>query len=132
MTDHSDYSPPCDLHLLLRAHAHQHWLKREVVPVLHQLRQPDSLPEEQLGAARAYLEVLWIEASRRAAETDAACAELDASSAGVHGELQGMVRRYHEAVRSLHDRIARHVADLVASPSDAFTRWPIYDRSASF
>ena len=35
------------------------------------------MSEEQLGAALAYLEVLWVEACRRALETDAALAELD-------------------------------------------------------
>ncbi len=79
MTHDSDPSPPSDVCLLLRAHAEQRWLSLEVAPVLHQLRQRDSLPEEQLGAALAYLEVLWIEASQRAAETDAAYAELEAS-----------------------------------------------------
>ena len=37
--------------------------------------------EEQLGAALAYLEVLWVDACLRAAETDAAYAELDAATA---------------------------------------------------
>ena len=65
-------SPTSDISLLLRAHAEQRWLSHEVLPVLRQLEQRDCLPEEQLGAALAYLEVLWIEASQRAAETDAA------------------------------------------------------------
>ena len=68
MTD--PVSPPSDICLLLRAHAEQRWLCHEVLPVLRQLERGDSLPEEQLGAALAYLEVLWIEASQRAAETD--------------------------------------------------------------
>jgi hypothetical protein len=129
MTDHSEPSPPCDVHLLLRAHAYQHWLSREVVPVVRELQQPRSLPTEQLGVALAYLEVLWIEASRRAAETDAAYAELDAcssetdgASASGDGTLQGMIRRYHEAVRSLHDCIARRVSELLGGCSDPPTR----------
>jgi hypothetical protein len=120
MTDHSDSSPACDVHLLLRAHAYQHWLSREVVPALRELEQPHSLPKEQLGVALAYLEVLWIEASRRAAETAAASAELDAASSKMDttsdhsgGALCGMIRRYHEAVRALHDCLARHVAELL-------------------
>src|SRR6202167_6861162 len=79
MTQDQDISPPSDVCLLLRAHAEQRWLSHEVGPVLRQLRQRDGLPEEQLGAAFAYLEVLWIEASQRAAETDAAYAEFEAS-----------------------------------------------------
>ena len=75
--DHQEISPPSDVCLLLRAHAEQRWLSLEVGPVLRQLQQRDGLPEEQLGAALAYLEVLWIEASQRAAETDAAYAQLE-------------------------------------------------------
>ena len=45
--------------------------------MLRQLRHPDGLPDEQLGAALAYLEVAWLEATRLAAETDAACADLE-------------------------------------------------------
>lgn len=78
MSRDTDQSPPSDVCLLLRAYAEQRWLSQEVGPVLHQLQQRDSLPEEQLGAALAYLEVLWIEASQRAAETDAAYAQLEA------------------------------------------------------
>ena len=78
MTHDQETSPPSDVCLLLRAHAEQRWLSLEVGPVLRQLQQRDWLPEEQLGAALAYLEVLWIEASQRAAETDAAYAELEA------------------------------------------------------
>jgi hypothetical protein len=131
MTDPSDSSPPCDVHLLLRAHAQQHWLSREVVPVLRDLEQPDSLPEEQLGAALAYLEVLWIDASRRAAETDAASAELDAASTNGGGALHAEVRRYHDAVRTLHDCIAGRVAKRLAGPGDSFTCPPTSDRHAS-
>ena len=77
MTQDQEISPPSDVCLLLRAHAEQRWLSLEVGPVLRQLQQRDELPEEQLGAALAYLEVLWIEAAQRAAETDAAYAQLE-------------------------------------------------------
>ncbi|HLM86158.1 MAG TPA: hypothetical protein VK272_08240 [Solirubrobacteraceae bacterium] len=129
MTPHSDPSPPSDVCLLLRAHAEQRWLSREVVPVLRELEQRDSLPEEQLGAALAYLEVIWIEAARRAAETDAtyaeldtACAQLDLACAEENTLLPSRARHYHATVRTLREIAARHVARLTAIPTDgAFT-----------
>ena len=110
-------SPTSDISLLLRAHAEQRWLCHEVLPVLRQLEQRDSLPEEQLGAALAYLEVLWIEASQRAAETDAAYAELLAWAAAPDPPLRNKARSYHGAVVRVRDAIARHVATLVSAPS---------------
>jgi hypothetical protein len=124
-TSSSDSSPPSDVCLLLRAHAEQRWLSHEVVPVLRELQHRDSLPEQQLGAALAYLEVIWIEAARRAAETDATFAELDATVSAEERScdraLPGKARRYHTAVRTLREIVARHVAQLIAVPSDAFT-----------
>ncbi len=78
MTDTRSHPP--DICLLLRAHGEQRWLTSEVVPVLRQLEQPGAIPEDQLGAALAYLEVLWIDARMRAAETDAAYAKLQATA----------------------------------------------------
>jgi hypothetical protein len=134
MTHDSNPSPPSDVCLLLRAHAEQRWLNLELAPVLHQLQQPDFLPEEQLGAALAYLEVLWIEASQRAAETDTVYAQLeasqsttvthtdtapaDASAAEDDLTLPSYARRYHAAVRTLRDVLGRQVASLIATPSD--------------
>jgi hypothetical protein len=133
-----DPSPPSDVCLLLRAHAEQRWLSLEVNPVLRQLQQRDFLPEEQLGAALAYLEVLWIDASQRAAETDAAFAQLDAceraatngaarpqpgaSHADRDRTLHSKARRYHVAVLTLRDVIARQVLTLIATPSDIAAR----------
>ncbi len=121
----SEGLPPSDVCLLLRAHAEQRWLSHEVVPVVRELQHRDSLPEEQLGAALAYLEVLWIEAARRAAETDATFAELDASLSAKERAcdraLPGKARRYHTAVRALREIVGRHVAQLIALPSEAFT-----------
>jgi hypothetical protein len=124
MIDRTHPSPTSDICLLLRAHAEQRWLSHEVVPVLRQLERRDSLPEEQLGAALAYLEVLWIEASQRAAETDAAYDELRAGSGGEPGEREGLHRKarsYHRSVLNLREAIARHVHQLVAAPSDPCT-----------
>jgi hypothetical protein len=142
MTHDSELSPPSDVCLLLRAHAEQRWLNLEIGPVLRQLQHRDSLPEEQLGAAMAYLEVLWIEASQRAGETDAAYAQLEACEsasateqsrerpgsldepAGAHsldqggGTLPSKARRYHAAVRTLREVLGRQVAALLATPSN--------------
>jgi hypothetical protein len=121
----SEDSPPSDVCLLLRAHAEQRWLSHEVVPVVRELQHRDSLPEEQLGAALAYLEVIWLEAARRAAETDATFAELDAAlpaeERACDRALPGKARRYHTAVRTLREIVGRHVAKLIAVPSEAFT-----------
>jgi hypothetical protein len=137
MTHDFNLSPPSDVCLLLRAHAEQRWLSLEVSPVLRQLQQPDSIPEEQLGAAFAYLEVLWIEASQRAAETDAAYAELETACAATRQTLASedasytpeatlhdgakalpdKARSYHAAVRRFRDVIACQVAALIATPS---------------
>lgn len=113
MTNRQDQSPPSDVCLLLRAYAEQRWLSREVVPVLRQLEEPDELPEEQLGAALAYLEVIWIEALRHAAETDAAFAELDYEPSKQGEALPSKARRYHTAVRFLREAVARHVTRLL-------------------
>jgi hypothetical protein len=135
MSHNSDQPPPSDVCLLLRAHAEQRWLSLQLSPVLRQLQQPDSLPEEQLGAALAYLEVLWIEAAQRAAETDAACAALEAceraaetGDASTLGDLRidnggwtlpSKARRYHAAVRTLRAVLGHHVSILLAIPSDS-------------
>ena len=125
MTNHSHPSPLSDVCLLLRAHAEQSWLIHEVVPVLRQLKHRDSLPEEQLGAALAYLEVLWVEASQRAAETEAAHSELLAVDAAGDRALSGKARGYHAAVCALRGSVARHVAQLLTAQADA----PAHDRS---
>ena len=127
MSNHSDHSPPSDVCLILRAHAEQRWLSREVLPVLRQLQTPDGVPDEQLGAALAYLEVTWLEATRLAVETDAACANLDdaaAKAAALDAEetLPSRARSYHAAVRTLRESLARHVTALIAAPGNAVTR----------
>ncbi|HTD58004.1 MAG TPA: hypothetical protein VK672_03840 [Solirubrobacteraceae bacterium] len=116
MSHHRDQSPPPDVCLLLRAYAEQRWLSREIVPVLRQLQSPDALPEEQLGAALAYLEVTWLEASRLGAETDAALADLEAARLAAEEALPSKARRYHAAVRFLREAVGRHVSRLLATP----------------
>jgi hypothetical protein len=132
---------PPEISLLLRAHAEQHWLAREVLPVVRQVETRDGprtgtaadpvlnsdsdagrLPEDQLPAALAYLEVVWAEAVRRAGDTDGACTCLDlalpapaAPSAAVPcRELERKARRYRAAVVALREGAARRVASLLA------------------
>jgi hypothetical protein len=110
-------SPAPDVGLLLRAHAEQLWLSREVISVLRQLEaRESSLPEEQFGAAIAYLEVIWIEALKHAQETDAAHVELELAGGGdEHSELVARARRYHASVRDLRQAVARRVQRLFAA-----------------
>jgi hypothetical protein len=114
MTNHPDSHPLFDVCLLLRAHAEQGWLSHELVPVLRQLEHTDFLPEEQLGAALAYLEVLWLEASQRAAETEAAFVELDSIHISPNPSLSREARDYHDAVSALRKSVERHVARILA------------------
>ncbi len=113
-----DSVPPSDVCLMLRAHAQQQWLNREVMPVLSDLKDRESVPEDQVAAALAYLEVLWFEASLRAAETDAAFAKLNETAPDAERGLRGQVRRYHDAVGALHEAVERRVMELVAAPAD--------------
>lgn len=134
MRHYSDHSPPSDVCLLLRAHAEQRWLNREVVPVLRQLQAPEEIPEEQIGAALAYLEVTWLEATRLATETEAAFADLQANRLTVEEALPSKARGYYAAVRTLRGVIARRVSAIVAAPCDeaACEREPISNRYIGF
>jgi hypothetical protein len=102
------YDPP-DICLLLRAHCEQRWLISEVVPVLRQVEQPGAIPEDQFAAALAYLETLWLDARRRAADTDAARVRLDAHTGRSDAILYAKARRYHAAVRRLRQAVAHRV-----------------------
>jgi hypothetical protein len=108
MSDHTDPTPSPDVSLLLRAHAEQHWLSREVIPVLRQVEMRESLPAEQLSAAAAYLEVIWLEAVKHARESDSARRELDALHSADQ-RLCDKARRYHAAVRDLREVVAKRV-----------------------
>jgi len=130
MPDPPTTSHPPDICLILRAHAEQRWLISEVVPIVRQLERPDQIPEEQVGAALAYLEVLWLDGSVRAAETEAARAELDAASAGRDRVLCDKARRYHAAVRRVRVAVGRRVAALTGLPVPQPACCPIADRYA--
>jgi hypothetical protein len=109
-------SLPSDVCLLLRADAEQCWLRREVIPVLRHLETREQLPDDQVKAALAYLEVIWSEATARAGETDAAHAHLRTEEDGEHDALSGPAGRYHAAVRVLRGVVAERVTPFVEPP----------------
>ncbi len=115
MTNQTSASHPPDICVLLRAHGEQRWLFSEVVPVLSQLEHPDALPEDQRGAAIAYLEVLWLDAQLRATDTDAAHATLEATNPNGDRALHEKAHRYHDAVRRQRSAIGRRIAKLARS-----------------
>jgi hypothetical protein len=119
MTQHLDSSNPSDISLVLWAYAEQLWLTSQVLPVLDQLEHPELIPEDQLGAALAYLEVLWIDAARRAAQTEAAFAQLDAAATNGDRALNQEARTYHATVRDLRRAVSRKVAVTLAGPASA-------------
>ncbi|MDE3069561.1 MAG: hypothetical protein KGJ43_02405 [Acidobacteriota bacterium] len=110
--------PDVDVCLLLRAHAEELWLSREVLPVVLQLEAPGTLPAEQLPAAAAYLEVMWMQAQLRAWETDAVFA-------GIHGPCDGEralidpACHYHAAVQAMRETLAARVAGVISGALDA-------------
>ncbi len=111
----AEASPPPDVALLLRAHAERRWLSREVIPVVRQIETSRELPEEQVPAALAYLEVIWAEAIVRGHATDTARRLLDAEGAGEQ-PLLARAHRDHRAVESLRAVVAQRVARLLAVP----------------
>jgi hypothetical protein len=122
---------PPDICLILRAHGEQLWLTAEVVPIVRELEQPGAIPEDQVGAALAYLEVMWLDASARAAETDAARAELERTCGERDRVLSQRACRYHAAVRRLRAAVSCRVAELVGVHERA-RAWPaIAERYAS-
>ena len=118
-----DSPHPPDICLILRAHGEQRWLISEVVPTVRQLEQLDVIDESQVGAALAYLEVLWLDACRRAAETDAAREQLDREAAADQ-ILYEKARRYHAAVRRLRAAVGRRVSAITGLPCDTPVGWP--------
>jgi hypothetical protein len=112
---HLDRSSVADVCLLLRAHAESRWLSNQLVPVLHEIEQRDTVDDRQLATALAYLEVLWLEACARARETESARVELDALGSSDRA-LCEKAKRYHVAVRRLRDGVEARVAHLLAAP----------------
>jgi hypothetical protein len=101
----------CEVGLLLRAHAEEGWLSREVLPVVRQLEAPKQLPAAQVDAARAYLEVVWVEAQLRARQSDAMRAQLQHLAEATR--LSDRACRYHAAVYALRGRVAARVAPIL-------------------
>jgi len=119
MNQPSSLSHPSDICLLLRAHAEQRWLTTELLPVLRELESPEQIPEEQLGAALAYLELLWADARRHAAETEAALEALAAAGCS-SPVISEEARRYNAAVRRLRASVearVRRITHLCSPPS---------------
>ncbi len=121
MLDHPDISHPPDICLILRVHGEQHWLTSEVIPIVRQLEQPGLISEDEVGAAVAYLEVLWIDACTRAAETDAARTALDAADLEPDRMLDEKARRYHASLRALRTAVSARVAALIGLSGVALT-----------
>jgi hypothetical protein len=130
MTNEPLTSHPPDICLILRAHAEQLWLTARVLPTLRQLEQPGEVGEESVGAALAYLEVLWLDACQRAADTDAAFADLLRYGAARDRVLYERARRYHTAVRRLRTAVGCRVGALTGAGGHEPARWPICDRYA--
>jgi len=103
-THQHELSEPADICLLLRAYAEQRWLTTKLLPHLRELERAHAIPDGQLWAALAYLEVLWLDASGRAAETDAAFENLEPDT-GERGRL-------------LHERAHRYYATVLRMRTD--------------
>ena len=90
-----------------------------MISVLRQLEARErSLPDEQLGAAFAYLEVIWIEALRHAQETDGALVQLELARGRRRCRAGARARRYHASVRNLRQAVAGRVQRLLAAAPD--------------
>jgi hypothetical protein len=118
-----DLSHPPDICLLLRAYAEQRWLTSELEPHLRELERAHAIPDEQLGAALAYLEVLWLDARGRAAETDAAFHCLDPEPSERCQLLRERARRYYLAVRRLRGQLEGRVRGLTSPQERAQNAW---------
>ena len=115
MSDTLTTHPP-DICLLLRVDAEQRWLVAKVIPLLRQLEQPGAVPPQESGPALAFLEVQWLEAGLRAAETDTAAAKLEPAGDGTGSVLTEKAHRYHASVRRLRHAVDRRVR-LLTSPA---------------
>jgi hypothetical protein len=124
MSCSSDNSYPSDICLMLRAHGEQRRIDSQLLPALRLLEPPRSVAEEQLGAALAYLEVLWLDAVRRAAETEAALKELLECDPRAERPFHAQARRYELAVRALRDSVAARVHRVLAPPNGSHRHEP--------
>jgi hypothetical protein len=109
---------------MLRSHGEQRWIDSQLLPALRQVEPPHAVPEDQLGAALAYLEVLWLDAVRRAAETEAALRDLLECDPRPQRPLHEEARRYERAVHALRDSVAARVHRVLAAPNGAPSHEP--------
>lgn len=130
MTDHQLTADSPEICLMLRAHAEQMWLSSEVLPVVRQLERPGAVPHEQVGAALAYLEMLWLDARQRAAETDAARDALEQADGPRDRVLCEKAHRYHAAVRRLRASAQRRMEALTGHCPTPRRRRRITERHA--
>lgn len=84
--------------------------------MLQEVETHEELPEEEVGAALAYLEAMWNEATLRARETDAAHSHLRSREEECEA-LWGPASRYHAAVRVLRGIVADRVTPFVDDPA---------------
>lgn len=109
MADTAPAPHPPDICLLLRVDAEQSWLLSRVLPLVWALERPGAVEPGELGPALAYLELLWLEAGLRAAETDAAAEALFADAFQRGTRLAEKARRYDAAVRRLRANVGSRV-----------------------
>ena len=107
-------SNPPDISLLLRVYGEQRWLLLEVFPVLREAEQPGAIAERDLGAALAYLEMLWSQARRLAEETDRAAALVSAQDPHCSHLLVEKAQRYHAAIRRMRSAMQARVERVTA------------------
>ncbi|MHB8532669.1 MAG: hypothetical protein ACYDC2_08110 [Solirubrobacteraceae bacterium] len=105
---------PPDICLMLRVHSEQRWLVASVIPIVRALEQPGQLDQDEVGPALSYLEVLSLEGSLRAIQTDAARERLDAAAGLAGHRLAEKARRYHVAVKRLRAALDRRVRRLTS------------------
>jgi hypothetical protein len=127
MNEFPGLTHPSDISLLLRAYAEQRFLVSELIPVLRELERPGSVPDDELEAALAYLEALWLDECGRAAETDAAFIELNSWDRGPSRVLCERARRYNAAVRRLRATVDVRVTRLTRADAGL----PLRERTRS-
>ena len=114
-------SPDPEVCLMLRADAEMRCLSRQVIPALCEAERTEGVRDDALGAAIAYLEVLWMEAQGRASATEAAFAEAigSASAAGSSADdLCGKAQRFHTAVSMLRKTVTERIARVLSPASE--------------
>jgi hypothetical protein len=118
-TSSSPGHAPADASLLLRVHAERAWLGSELLAVVRQLEAPAALKAGQFHAALAYLEVAWLEATRRAAETDAAHERLERAPDRDALPLVEQALRYHRSLRLMRAALEARVEPFLGGSPDA-------------